>query len=78
LALEGYISELLISLSLFQLSERLIVGVLKRARIDLVREISLVNNVTFFEMDTHNITVDPGGNVYEIYGSRSTGNPHSS
>src|SRR5690349_16801181 len=38
-------------------NERLCIGVLKRARIDLVQEISLVNNVTFFERDTHNITV---------------------
>jgi hypothetical protein len=41
----------LIGLGLLELAERLIVGVLVGSRIDLVEEISFVNEVTLFERD---------------------------
>jgi hypothetical protein len=73
LALKGHILKLLIGLGLLKLPERLIIGVLIGSRIDLVEDISLMNDVAFFERDTHNVTADSGGNVHQIHGSSSAG-----
>src|SRR5258705_7455306 len=59
LALERRILQLLIGLRLLQLANRLVVSILIRARIDLEKQITFVDNVAFLKGNIDNVTADP-------------------